>query len=126
MAFLALPAGALFGALVAATLGYIIFYARMGELQSTILSYTFTLLLWSVTQTFRLDVGEAVIGGDNGLSGIPGFVIGFGSDVSKLKPNGVFVVVVLIAAALYFLTRGFMKSTFGRIVDCVRIDPEKN
>ncbi|MEP3299306.1 MAG: ATP-binding cassette domain-containing protein [Pseudoruegeria sp.] len=122
---LALPAGALFGALVAAALGYIIFYARMGELQSTILSFTFTLLLWSVTQTFRLDVGEAVIDGNNGLSGIPGFVIGFGSDVSKLKPNGVFVVVVLIAVALYFLTRGLIKSTFGRIVDCVRIDPEK-
>lgn len=122
---LALPAGALFGALVAAALGYIIFYARMGELQSTILSYTFTLLLWSVTQTFRLNAGDAVIGGDNGLSNIPGIVIGFGSEASKLKPNGAFIVVVIIAAALYFLTRHLMNSTFGRIVDCVRIDPEK-
>ncbi|MEH6740623.1 MAG: ATP-binding cassette domain-containing protein [Sulfitobacter sp.] len=122
---LALPAGALFGALVAAALGYIIFYARMGALQSTILSYTFTLLLWSVTQTFRLNAGDAVIGGDNGLSNIPGIVIGFGSEASKLKPNGAFIVVVIIAAALYFLTRHLMNSTFGRIVDCVRIDPEK-
>ncbi|MCF2871987.1 ATP-binding cassette domain-containing protein [Octadecabacter sp. G9-8] len=122
---LALPAGALFGAVVAALLGYIIFYARMGALQSTILSYTFTLLLWSVTQTYRLVVGDAVIGGDNGLSNIPGIVIGFGSEASKLKPNAAFVVVVIVAAALYFLTRFLMKSTFGRIVDCVRIDPEK-
>lgn len=122
---LALPVGALFGALVAAALGYIIFYARMGELQSTILSYTFTLLLWSVTQTFRLEVGEAVIGGDNGFSNIPGVIIGFGSEASKLKPNGAFIAVVIVAAALYFLTRYLMNSTFGRIVDCVRIDPEK-
>lgn len=122
---LALPAGAFFGAVVAAALGYIIFYARMGALQSTILSYTFTLLLWSVTQTFRLAAGDAVIGGDNGLSNIPGIVIGFGAEATKLKPNGAFVAVVVVAAALYFLTRYLMQSTFGRIVDCVRIDPEK-
>ena len=56
-----LPAGAAFGALMAAALGWVIFYARMGALQSTILSYTFTLLLWSVSQSFKLTVGSAVI-----------------------------------------------------------------
>ncbi|KAG1668240.1 High-affinity branched-chain amino acid transport system permease protein BraD [Nymphon striatum] len=84
----ALPSGAAFGALVAAALGYIIFYARMGELQSTILSYTFTLLLWSVTQTFKFKIGEAVIGGDNGFSNIPGIILGIwtGSRNSRAKP----------------------------------------
>lgn len=121
----ALPAGALFGALVAAALGYIIFFARMGELQSTILSYTFTLLLWSVTQTFKLKVGEAVIGGDNGFSNIPGIVLGFGHDAESLTPNAAFAAVVIISAAIYFFTRWLMRSNFGRIVDCIRIDVEK-
>lgn len=121
----ALPAGALFGALVAAALGYIIFYARMGELQSTILSYTFTLLLWSVTQTFKLKVGDAVIGGDNGFSNIPGIVLGFGPDAESLAPNAAFAAVVVVSAAIYFLTRWLMRSNFGRIVDCIRIDVEK-
>lgn len=121
----ALPAGALFGALVAAALGYIIFFARMGNLQSTILSYTFTLLLWSVTQTFKLNVGEAVIGGDNGLSNIPSIVLGIGPDAESLGPNAAFVAVVLVATAVYFFTRWLMRSTFGRIVDCIRIDVEK-
>lgn len=121
----ALPAGAAFGALVAAALGYIIFFARMGDLQSTILSYTFTLLLWSVTQTFKLDVGQAVIGGDNGLSNIPGIVLGFGPDAGSLGPNAAFVAVVLISAFIYFFTRWLMRGTFGRIVDCIRIDVEK-
>ncbi len=120
-----LPAGALFGAIIAAALGYIIFYARMGELQSTILSYTFTILLWSVTQSFKLDVGDAVIGGDNGLSNIPGVVIGFGDEASSLGPNAAFATVILAVAAIYFLTRWLMRSTFGRIVDCIRIDAEK-
>lgn len=123
--FWALPPAAAFGALIAAGLGYVIFFSRMGELQSTILSYTFTLLLWSVTQTFKLDVGEAVIGGDNGLSNIPGYVLGFGSKAEGLSPNAVFSVVVVISAVIYFFTRWLMQSNFGRIVDCVRIDIEK-
>lgn len=121
----ALPAGALFGALVAAALGYIIFFARMGPLQSTILSYTFTLLLWSVTQTFRLNVGEAVIGGDNGFSNIPGIVLGVGPEAQSLGPNAAFAAVVAVSAAIYFFTRWLMNSNFGRIVDCIRIDVEK-
>jgi branched-chain amino acid transport system permease protein len=121
----ALPSAAIFGALIAAALGYIIFYSRMGELQSTILSYTFTLLLWSVTQTFKLDVGEAVIGGDNGLSNIPGIILGFGSEAKKLGPNEAFAAVVVISAMVYFFTRWLMRSNFGKVVDCVRIDVEK-
>ncbi|MGJ8629349.1 MAG: ABC transporter permease subunit [Sulfitobacter sp.] len=121
----ALPGGALFGAFAAAALGYIIFFARMGPLQSTILSYTFTLLLWSVTQTFKLNVGEASIGGDNGLSNIPGIVLGFGEGADTLGPNAAFAAVVVISAILYFFTRWLMRGTFGRIVDCIRIDPEK-
>ncbi|KAJ54707.1 ABC transporter ATPase [Actibacterium mucosum KCTC 23349] len=121
----ALPCSALFGALIAAALGYVIFYARMGALQSTILSYTLTLLLWSVTQTFKLDVGAATIGGDNGLSGIPGFVLGFGEEAKKLKPNAAFALVVCISAAVYFVTYWLMRSNFGKIVDCIRIDIQK-
>ncbi|MEO0544946.1 MAG: ATP-binding cassette domain-containing protein, partial [Pseudomonadota bacterium] len=121
----ALPAAAAFGAFVATALGYIIFYSRMGALQSTILSYTFTLLLWSVTQTFKLDVGTARIGGDNGLSNIPGIILGFGADAKKLAPNDAFVVVVIISAAVYFFTRWLMRSNFGKIIDCIRIDIEK-
>ena len=121
----ALPGGALFGALVAAGLGCIIFFARMGELQSTILSYTFTLLLWAVTQTFKLDVGKAVIGGDNGLSNIPGIILGIGPDAASLDPNQAFMAVVAISTIIYFFTRWLMRSNFGRIVDCIRIDIEK-
>lgn len=121
----ALPTGALFGAFVSAALGYIVFYARMGELQSTILSYTFTLLLWAVTQTFKIGIGKAVIGGDNGLSNIPGIVLGFGPKATSLDPNEAFATVVAISAIIYFFTRWLMRSNFGKVVDCIRIDVEK-
>jgi len=121
----ALPIGAIFGALSAMLLGYIIFYARMGELQSTILSYTFTLLLWSVIQTFKIDIGSASVLGDSGLSSIPSFIIGFGPDAEPLGPNQSLMAVIIIAASLYFLTRRIMRSYFGRIIDCIRLDNNK-
>ena len=122
---LSIPAGAVFGAFAAAILGTIIFFARMGPLQSTILSYTFTLLLWSVTQPFNLKVGEAVIGGDNGMSNIPGYTLGFSEEAEALSVNGSLAVVIIIATLVYFLTRWLMRSTFGQVVDCIRIDAEK-
>lgn len=120
-----LPAGAAFGALVAAALGWIIFYARMGPLQSTILSYTFTLLLWSLTQSFKLDVGLAVIGGDNGMSNIPGYILGFGEGAEALGPEAGLMFVILVAAAAYFATRHLMVGTFGKIIDSIRLDVQK-
>lgn len=121
----ALPAGALLGAMAAAALGYVMFYARMGALQSTILSYTSTLLLWSVSQSFTLKLGDAVIGGDNGMTNIPSFVLGFGANAKALTPNEVFAVVVMISAIVYFFSRWLMRGIFGRIVNCIRIDAEK-
>ncbi|MBL7250743.1 ABC transporter permease subunit [Alloalcanivorax marinus] len=120
-----LPAGALFGALIAGALGWIIFYARMGALQSTILSYTFTLLLWSVSQSFKLDAGSAVIGGDNGMSNIPGYIPGFGAGAEALEPAGALMFVVLVAALAYFATQRLMTGTFGKIIDSIRLDIEK-
>jgi branched-chain amino acid transport system permease protein len=122
---LAVPAGAAFGAICAAALGYVIFFSRMGPLQSTILSYTVTLLLWSVAQSYKITVGKAVIGGDNGMANIPGMVLGFGKDAEALDPNAAFATVVVIAAAVYFLTRQIARSNFGRILDAIRIDAEK-
>lgn len=120
-----LPFGAAFGALAAALLGWMIFFARMGPLQSTILSYTLTLLLWSISQSFKLTVGSATIGGDNGLSNIPGFVLGFGDQAETLDPMAAFITVVIISAIIYYLSHFLMRSTFGRIIDCIRIDALK-
>ncbi|WP_062663115.1 branched-chain amino acid ABC transporter ATP-binding protein/permease [Grimontia celer] len=120
-----LPVGALSGALLAACLAWIIFYARMGPLQSTILSYTFTLLLWSLAQTFKVEIGSAVIGGDNGMSSIPSVATDFAINPEPMSLNSVFAVVIVIAAFCYFCTYFLMKSHFGKVVDCIRLDDQK-
>ncbi|GLQ06769.1 ABC transporter permease subunit [Sneathiella chinensis] len=120
-----LPAGALFGAIAAALVGYLIFYARTGPLQTTILTYTFTLVLWTLTQSFKLTVGDAVIGGDNGMSNIPGYILGFGEGAESADPNLMFLIVVVISALAYLGVVRFMDGSFGRIIDCIRLDEEK-
>ncbi len=121
----ALPFGAITGVLAAGLVGWFIFYGRMGPLQSTILTYTFTLILWTSSVSFSTEIGTAVVGGDNGMSNIPGVVLGFGSLAESLEPNGMFLVIVLISAVVYFIAQILNRSPFGTITDCIRLDPVK-
>lgn len=121
----AMLAGAIFGALASAVLGGIIFFAKMGPLQSTILSYTLTLLLWSLTQSLTFKTGAAEIGGDNGLSNIPGYVLAFQPGADALGPAQGLVLVIVVSALVYFLSRWLMRGTFGKVIDCIRIDAQK-
>lgn len=78
-----------------------------------------------MTQTFKLGVGGARIVGDNGLSNIPGIILGVGSETMKLAPNDAFSAVVVVSAVIYFFAGCLMRGNFGKIVDCIRIDIEK-
>ena len=121
----ALPFGAAAGMAVATFVGWLIFYGRMGPLQSTILTYTFTLIIWTVTLSFKTKVGEAVVGGDNGMSNIPSLVLEFGQGASSLSPNMMFLTVVVISAMIYFATIILVRSPFGMVIDSIRLDSVK-
>lgn len=120
-----LPFGAAAGLAAATLVGWFVFYGRMGPLQSTIVTYTFTLVLWTGSVSFTTKIGKAVVGGDNGMSNIPGFVLGFGESAAALEPNAMFVTTVLVAAAVYLVAKSILRSPFGLIIDCVRLDPVK-
>ncbi len=121
----ALPFGAISGAILAALVGWFIFYGRMGSLQSTILTYTFTLIVWTITLSFTTEIGDAVVGGDNGMSNIPGFVLGFGENASSLSPNMMFLTVVVISAIIYLIVAFIVRSPFGLVIDSIRLDAVK-
>lgn len=121
----ALPLGSVAGAAIAALIGSLIFYGRMGPLQTTILTYTFTLLLWTGSVSFTTTVGEAVVGGDNGMANIPGYVIGFGSTAEALGPDGMFQCVLAVAAVIFLLVQMLMRSPFGTVIDCIRLNADK-
>jgi branched-chain amino acid transport system permease protein len=121
----ALPVGTVAGALVAGLIGSLIFYGRMGPLQTTILTYTFTLLLWTGSVSFTTTIGDAVVGGDNGMANIPGYIVGFGSAAEPLGPNGMFLCVLAVATIVFLLVQVLMRSPFGTVIDCIRLNGDK-
>jgi len=121
----ALPTGVIAGAVAAGIVGWLMFYARMGPLQQTILTYTCTLLLWTLMVSFTATYGDAVVGGQNGLSGIPGYVLGFGDSAGKVDSRTMFLISVAIAAILLFGVQRLMRTPFGTIIDCIRLDSLK-
>ncbi|MFS2055628.1 ABC transporter permease subunit, partial [Variovorax sp. CT11-76] len=118
--------GTLAGPFVGAVaVGWLLFHGRLGALQATILTYTVTLLLWTGSISFSARFGDAVVGGDNGLSNIPGIVLGFGADAQGLGPQGTFACVLAVSALVLLGVRALLRSPFGTVVDCVRLDGPK-
>ncbi|MGH1485308.1 MAG: ABC transporter permease subunit [Cellvibrionaceae bacterium] len=120
-----LPAGAIAGALVSGLVGAVIFYGRLGPLQTTILTYTFTLILWTIAINFSVDIGDAYVGGDNGMSDIPSMVLGFGPDAEPLSEHAMFLFALALTVVIYLIVQIVMRSPFGLISDCIRMNSAK-
>ncbi len=122
---LVLPMSMLIGALLAWLVGYIIFYGRIGALQTTILTYTLTIIVWTFSISYSTKVGEAVIGGDNGMSNIPQMIMEFGKDAIPLDDRGMFLTVLFIAFFILLFTQILFKTSFGKVIECIRLDAQK-
>lgn len=120
-----LPISIFVGSICALLIGYIIFYSRMGSLQVTILTYTSALVVWTLSISFSIDIGDAVIGGDNGMSNIPLMVLDFGSDAEPLGEQGMFLSVLFISMVSLLFSQMLMKSPFGKVIECIRLDIQK-
>jgi branched-chain amino acid transport system permease protein len=120
-----IPVGALTGGLAAAAVGYFIFYGRISALQGTILTYTLTLILWTGSIALTVAVGDAMVGGDNGMTSIPALTLGFGSEAQPLAPFGMYVTVLVVAAALYLAVTALLRRPFGLVVEGIRMDELK-
>jgi len=119
------PVGALTGACVATLVGYFIFFGRISALQGTILTYTFTLILWTGSIGLTVAVGDAIVGGDNGMTGIPALTLGLGKDAQPLGPLGMYMTVLVIAVALYVFVSALLRRPFGLVIAGIRMDELK-
>src|SRR5262249_24694476 len=68
-----------------------------------------------------IGVGGAVVGGDNGMTGIPSLTLCFGSDAQPLGPLGMYLTVLLIAVALYLAVTAMLRGPFGLVVAGIRM-----
>jgi branched-chain amino acid transport system permease protein len=113
----ALLASGIFGGVAAGALGYFLFYSRLSDVYLSIVTLAVTLIIYTVlasTAGPEYHIGEAQLGGFNGIPGLPGIAfpgwmhIGDG----ELNIHALLAFSIVFAVAIYFvlvcLTRGWL------------------
>jgi branched-chain amino acid transport system permease protein len=106
---------------VAAALGYFMFYGRLSDVYLGVITLTFTLILFSVmrrTAGPEWRIGDALLGGFNGISAPPLNVPGL--PAMKLFPEQVFYVAMVALILCYLLAAWLVNTHFGRVCVAIR------
>lgn len=108
--------------LAAAALGYLMFFGRISDVYMGVITLTVTLILFAFANSTAGDewtIGEAALGGFNGMPGTPPLNMPFDPD-SPLSPSQVFAVAVVCLAASYACAKALLLSRFGRVAVAIR------
>ena len=114
--------GILASILVAGVFAYFVFYARVREWIIPILTLVLTLLLETFlaqTAGYQWRVGSVLLGGYNGMTGIPSFQIGS----FVFMGNSFYYFCLIIVLVCYVALRMLLNSNFGQVVIAIREDP---
>jgi branched-chain amino acid transport system permease protein len=107
--------------LVAAALGYFMFYGRLSDVYLGVITLTFTLILFSVmrrTSGPEYRIGDSLLGGFNGISSPP---LNLPWDTSfKLFPEQVFYVAMAALILCYLFAAWLVNTHFGRVCVAIR------
>lgn len=120
----ALLAGISAAVLLAAVIGYVTFYGRVGSVYFSIITLTVTLILYQVTGHTagpEYAIGKALIGGYNGMTNIPSLDFGFpGREGNPLDPESFFRICGWALVGALTLCRLIALSHFGRTLIAMR------
>jgi ABC-type branched-subunit amino acid transport system permease subunit len=109
-------------AVFAAVLGYFMFYGRISDVYLGVITLTVSLILFSLVNSTagdRYRIGNAALGGFNGIPSIPTLNVP-GRPDELLSPEQIFQVSVAMLALVYFGLRALLASHFGRVVVAIR------
>lgn len=117
--------GVLAAMLLAVLLGYFLFYGRVADVFVAIATLAVSLVfgtLMTGTADTRFRVGDAILGGFNGMTGIPPVMVKVpGADGSiSLYGTEFFVVAGVTAVVIALVVALVRESSFGRIVGAIR------
>jgi branched-chain amino acid transport system permease protein len=121
----ALIAAGVVAALFAAMLGYIMFYGRVGDVYLAIVTLAVTLTLFTIMSSTagpNYRIGQALLGGFNGIPSVPTMAIGIPGDenTSPLSPSALLGFSICLAALIYIFLRFLSSGKFGNILAGVR------
>lgn len=106
----------------AALLGYFMIYGGVSDVYLGVITLTVSLILFNLVNSTAGDfytIGNARLGGFNGIPGIPTFNMpGNSNDI--LTPDQAWIVTGLSLIAVYLGLRFLIASSFGRIVIAIR------
>jgi branched-chain amino acid transport system permease protein len=123
----ALLAGTVVGAMFAAILGYFMFYGGVTNVYIAIITLATTLVLFTVMSSTagpQYAVGDARLGGYNGMVGIPAITVPWSNGV-PLDPYGAYAVVVGITFFVLIGVAALLRSPFGRVLAAIRDNEER-
>lgn len=109
-------------ALFAAALGYLMFYGRISEVYVGVITLTVTLILFNAinsTASPEYHIGNALIGGYNGLPNVPSLNFPFDPD-NTLQPDDMYMVSMATLLVVYFGIRWMLRRRFGRVLIAIR------
>jgi branched-chain amino acid transport system permease protein len=121
----AVGVAAAIAAAASALLGYFMFYGKLGDVYVAIVTLATTLVLFtffSSTASPAYHIGSALLGGYNGMTGVP--PIGY-RDSFPLTSQQFLAVTIIFAAAVAIGLRLLRRSPFGRIVVAMRENEER-
>jgi ABC-type branched-subunit amino acid transport system permease subunit len=114
-------------ALFAAGLGYFMFYARISDVYVGVITLTVTLIFYNVVNSTagpQYHIGEAFLGGFNGMPNVPSLNVPFQPD-NTLEPAGVFTLCMALLLIVYFGLHAVLRTRFGRVLVAVRENEQR-
>jgi urea transport system permease protein len=117
------------GALFALLVGYFMFYGQIRGVFVGIVTLSVTL----VFETFMAQtagpqwrIGEARLGGFNGMSGMPPLTVPwFGGDIVLFAGTGLYYLLLALMVLIYLWLRIVVNGPFGNVLVAIRENPER-
>ena len=123
----ALVAAAVVGALVAAGIGYFVFYGRLNDVYLALVTLAVTLVLFTVaasTADPKYHIGKVILGGTNGIAALPPLALGLpGSEPLPVTEWQLLVVAIVLAAVTLAGVLWLVRARPGRILAGIRENP---
>jgi urea transport system permease protein len=111
----------------AAGLGYFMFYGRISDVYVGVITLTVTLIFYNVVNSTagpQYHIGEALLGGFNGMPNVPSLNIPFQPD-NTLEPEGMFILCGAMLLIVYFGLHALLRTRFGRVLVAVRENEQR-
>ncbi|GGO00667.1 branched-chain amino acid ABC transporter permease [Haloarcula pellucida] len=116
------------GALMAFVLGYFMIYGGVRNVYVTIITLVSTLVLHTFMAQTAGDewtIGEAALGGFNGMPTIPNLAFGVGGASITFSSMTFYYLVLGLLVATYLGLRALVNSDYGRVMVAVREDEDR-